>query len=109
MPEIYMGKIIWQIGGKYKELIKSKTVREVMKCSLAFSKKLAEIIIPEFYHLKFLILKPSKSASYSLFLLYILQLDKCELKWQLVLQPSLLWKIPWLFKKILVQESKTFK
>jgi hypothetical protein len=36
MPEINMRKIIWQIRGKYKEAIKRKTVREIMKCALDF-------------------------------------------------------------------------
>jgi hypothetical protein len=84
MPEINMGKIIWQIREKYKE-VKVKTVKEAMKFTLEFCKELVESCIPESYHRIFSILKPSKLTSYGLFLLYILQVDECELKWQLML------------------------
>jgi hypothetical protein len=92
MPENNMGKIIWQIREKYKEEVKMKTVEELAKFAFEFCKELVGYCIPEFYHRILSIFKPSKSASYSLFLLYILHVDKCELKWQVVLQPSLLWK-----------------
>jgi hypothetical protein len=110
MPEINMGKIIWQIRKKYKEEVKVKTVKEAMKFALEFCKELVESCIPESNHRIFSILKPSKLASYSLFLLYILQVDECELRWQLVLQPSLLWKFHgWLYNEILIKKPKTLK
>jgi hypothetical protein len=87
-----MGEIIWQTREKYKEEVKTKTIKELMKLSLEFCKELVEHCIPKFYHRIFSILKLSKSASYGLFLVYILQVDECKLKWQVVLQLSLLWK-----------------
>jgi hypothetical protein len=79
MPEINMGKIICQIREKYKEEVKVKMVKEAMKLALEFCKQLVESCIPESYHRIFSMLKPSKLASYGLFLLYILQVDECEL------------------------------
>jgi hypothetical protein len=68
IPGINMGKIIWQIRERYKEGIKTKTVKELMKLSLEFCRELIKQCIPKFYHRIFSILKPSKSASYAVFL-----------------------------------------
>jgi hypothetical protein len=105
-PESNMGKIIWQTREKYKEEVKNKTVKELTKLSLEFCKELIKYCIPEFDCRIFSILKPSKSASYGLFLVYILQIDECELKWQVVLQPSLLWKFHGYLGKFLSRSLK---
>jgi hypothetical protein len=56
MPEINMGKTIWQIREKYKEEVKVKMVKEAMKFALEFCKELVEYCIPECYHRIFSIL-----------------------------------------------------
>jgi hypothetical protein len=105
MPKINMGKIICQLREKYQE-VKTKTVKEIVGVAFEFCKELVEHCIPEFYYRIFSILKPSKSASYGLFLLYILQVDECELKWQVRLQPSLLWNFHGDIRKFLSRKQK---
>jgi hypothetical protein len=85
-PEINIGKTIWHMSKVYKSLIRSQNSSTV--CTLAFCKELLIRIRPELETYIFMIIKDSEVLYYKYFFLYILQLEKHELCWQVTLQPS---------------------
>jgi hypothetical protein len=87
-PEINVEKIIWHMSKVYGNLINSQKSSTV--CTLAFCKELLIRIRPELETYIFMIIKNSEVLYYKYFFLYILQLDECELCWQVTLQPSFL-------------------
>jgi hypothetical protein len=85
-PEINIGKTIGRMSKVYKDLINSQKSSTV--CTLAFCKELLIRIRPELETYIFMIIKNSEVLYYKYFFLYVLQLKKYELCWQVTLQPS---------------------
>jgi hypothetical protein len=85
-PEINIGKTIWHMSKVYRNLINSQKSSTV--CTLAFCKELLIRIRPELETYIFMIIKNSEVLYYKYLFLYVLQLKKYELCWQVTLQPS---------------------